>query len=169
MPRTLLIALLPLIAAAIPVHAERAASHAIVLSGSVSGTERRVFSLPDTGAKWRWKGTGTVQPLGHASATGANHAVGFIRTGTPIGTMVLTGANGTLELALTYRQTRSFAPLPVHATYVITGGTGQYAGATGSGAVLRHLTPCSPALGGPSCSAALARPVTYRFVAPATR
>jgi hypothetical protein len=141
----------------------------IVLSGSVKGTEHRVLSLPDTGMRWRWKGGGTVQPLGHVTATGTNHAVGFVRTGTPTGVIMLTNPSGTLQLALTYPQTRGFAPLPARATYVITAGTGQYSGATGSGKVLRRLTPCSPALGGASCSAASVRPVVYRFVPAGTK
>jgi hypothetical protein len=146
-------------------HALSGSSASLTLSGSITGTEQRIVSVPDTGAQWRWQGSGTVKPLGAVTATGTNHAVGFIASGTPTGSMVLTGANGTLTLTLTYPQTKGFAPLPAQAAYVISGGTGQYAGASGSGSVVRKFGSCSPTPNSTSCSAITSGPVTYQFVA----
>jgi hypothetical protein len=135
----------------------------LLLNGTVTGVEQITPSVPDTGTKSTWQGAGTVDPLGHVTANGTNHAVGFIRTGTPTGTMVLTAADGSIDLALAYPQTAGFAPIPSSATYVITSGTGTYAGATGTGAVERELTPCSASADSTACSAPAATGVTYRF------
>ncbi|HZU12359.1 MAG TPA: hypothetical protein VFB58_05925 [Chloroflexota bacterium] len=139
------------------------ASQAIILRGTIKGMGIRRMTNPDGGALYHWKGHGTVRPLGVVSGRGTNHAVGFISQGTPTGTMTLTSTAGSIKLKITYDQTRGFAPLPTHGLYTITGGTGQYAGAHGSGSVLRHQGTCSGGTSSGQCPIGATFPVTYQF------
>lgn len=141
---------------------QRPRSHpkSVVLQGSVKASETRQMNNPDVGALYSWTGRGTVRPLGNAGGRGNNHAVGFVQEGTPTGQMTLSNGSGSINLKITYDRTRGFAPLPSHGTYVITGGTGAYAGASGTGTVLRKQGACPS---GGTCAVGSTFPVTYQF------
>lgn len=139
------------------------ATTTVLLKGIVKGTEVRRMSPPDTGATYRWSGAGSVSSLGIVKGKGTNRGVGFIRQGNPSGTMTLTGAHGSVTLTVTYDQTAGFAPLPAHGTYTITGGTGRYAGAQGSGSVTRHQGACPGQAATGQCPTGAAYTVTYRL------
>jgi hypothetical protein len=138
----------------------RSHTKSVVLQGTVNASETRLMSNPDVGALYKWNGKGTLKPLGHVAGKGGNHGVGFTQAGTPTGTMTLSNGTGSISLKITYDQTRGFAPLPSHGTYVITGGTGAYAGATGKGTVLRKQGACPS---GSTCGIGATFPVAYQF------
>lgn len=135
----------------------------IILHGRINGRETRLFTNPDAGASYRWVGQGKVKPLGVVAGTGVSHGVGFIQEGTPAGTMTLSSSTGTITLTIKFDRTRGFAPLPSHAAYVITGGTGAYTGARGSGSLLRQQGSCSGGSSTGLCPTGGTYPVTYRF------
>jgi hypothetical protein len=138
----------------------------MVLIGTIHGTETRFLSNPDVGAPYRWKGQGTVAPLGTVHGAGANHGLGFISQGQATGTITLSNKNGTITLTITYDETRGFAPLPRHGIYTIVSGTSAYAHASGSGSLTRVVGPCSNATANGtagSCPAGASFPVTYRL------
>jgi hypothetical protein len=138
--------------------ASHSAGMAVSLKGSINGAGSRQMSLPDTGAAYLWTGTGSVAPLGAVAGKGTNRGVGFIRAGNPTGTATLTGAHGSINLKITFGQTAGFAPLPVHGIYTITGGSGRYAGAHGSGSITRHQGTCAG-----QCPTGTTYTETYRF------
>jgi hypothetical protein len=138
----------------------------MVLTGTIHGTEARFLSNPDVGAPYKWRGRGTVTPLGSIHASGANHGLGFINQGQATGAITLSGKNGTITLKITYDETRGFAPLPRHGVYTIESGTGAYARASGSGSLTRTVGTCSNATADGttgSCPAGASFPVTYRL------
>jgi hypothetical protein len=139
------------------------ATTTVALKGTIKGTGVRQMSPPDTGAKYIWSGAGSVTPLGTVRGKGTNRGVGFIRQGNPSGTMTLTGAHGSVTLTITYDQTAGFAPLPAHGTYTITGGTGRYAGAQGSGSIIRHQGNCLGQAATGQCPTGAAYTVTYQL------
>jgi hypothetical protein len=126
--------------------ASHSAGMAVSLKGSING------------AAYLWTGTGSVAPLGAVAGKGTNRGVGFIRAGNPTGTATLTGAHGSINLKITFGQTAGFAPLPVHGIYTITGGSGRYAGAHGSGSITRHQGTCAG-----QCPTGTTYTETYRF------
>jgi hypothetical protein len=135
----------------------------LALQGTINASETHLFSNPDVGAAYQWSGQGTVAPLGTVTGSGTNHGVGFIAKGTPTGTMTLSTSTGSIDLSVTYDQTPGFAPLPVNGTYVITGGTGAYVGARGSGLLVRRQGPCPDESSDGLCPASAAFPMTYQF------
>jgi hypothetical protein len=140
----------------------------LALKGTIKGVGIRRMSNPDTGALYRWSGNGSILPLGTVVGKGSNRGVGFVRAGNPTGTMTLTGAHGSITLTVTYDQTASFAPLPAHGTYTITGGTGRYAGVRGSGSITRHQGACAGGSSTGQCPAGATYRVTYQFAASTT-
>jgi hypothetical protein len=144
-------------------HRVRHHASTVALQGTLNSTETRVFSNPDAGALYTWTGHGTMKPLGSTAATGKNHGVGFIRQGSPTGTMTLTGSRGSISLKVTYDATSGFAALPQHGTYVITAGTGSYAGAKGSGPLLRQQGECQDGTSNGLCPVGASFSVTYQF------
>ena len=106
-----------------------------VLSGQVSGTWTTQPGLPDTGTEQTLTGAGTVQPLGPVQATGTLHTPGFILRGETTGTLTLSNANGSVTLRLVGPPQPGFSGPPPTFTYTVVGGTGAYAGASGTGTV----------------------------------
>jgi hypothetical protein len=105
---------------------------AIVLNGTIEGKSPLV-------------GSGTVTPLGSVTSTGSLTA----RGAEPVvysGTVTLAGANGSITASLFGLL---FGPQrlgqKVALTYTITGGTGAYQGATGSGKAIDSPIIKSPA------------------------
>ena len=96
---------------------------AIVLNGTVQG--RTPLS-----------GSGKIGPLGAVTSTGSLKVSGAEPV-TYSGTMTLAGASGSITLSLFGRL---FGPnrlgAPIDLTYTITGGTGAFQGATGSGTAI---------------------------------
>jgi len=104
------------------------------------------FSAPTTcpeGASWRYSGSGTGQflHLGRTSVSLTHCTFVDFASGTGTfgpGTVILTAANGD-ELNLVYRGTFRLVMAPdgltavFDMTWVVAGGTGRFAGATGAG------------------------------------
>jgi hypothetical protein len=104
--------------------------------GVIRGTWSASQLNPDVGITQTLSGLGTVAPLGAVQASGSLHTPGFIIQGFTTGTMVLTNAQGSVTLSLIGHQPQpGFSPPTSALDYTITGGTGAYAGASGSGVV----------------------------------
>jgi hypothetical protein len=109
-------------------------TRSIHLHGTLQGQYQTNAPIPDTGTTYVLQGTGHVGGFGHASVTGNMHSLGFIAQGHAQGDLTVKGAGGTITLHLTaVVQQAGFQPLPSAFSYDITGGTGKYAGAHGSG------------------------------------
>ena len=107
------------------------------LSGTVHGQYFAQSSNPDTGSTYSITAFGRISPLGRTAVTGSYQTPGFILNGTAHGSLTLTAAHGSLTLKLDQA-----GPIPQNSSggsrlfqFTITGGTGAYAGAQGSGTV----------------------------------
>jgi hypothetical protein len=93
------------------------------------------------------QGTGQAQLMGRSKAVTENELVNLI-TGAGTATFTLTGANGdTLVLEDTFETTPPDAggAFTFGGTYEVVGGTGRFAGATGSGTVTGSAQFTGPA------------------------
>ena len=111
------------------------------LDGAVSGTYQTPVSIPDVGLTYDFTGAGDAGSLGHVTTTGSVHLPGFVASGRATGSLNLANAKGSVTLALTGPTEPGFGPFPSTLTYVVTGGTGTYAGAAGSGTITATLVP----------------------------
>jgi hypothetical protein len=119
-----------------------AAQQVLALGGQVSGVWQTDFPLnPDVGQGQMLRGGGIVSPLGTVQMTGHLHMPGFIAQGQAVGTVTLSNAAGSVTLQLVGPPEPGFGPPPATFQYTITGGTGQYAGATSSGTVVFEEHP----------------------------
>jgi hypothetical protein len=114
----------------------------VVLNGQLSGSYSS-STFPDVGTTYDLSGQGQDQLLGPTSVTGRLHSLGFILHGVAGGTLTLSGSRGTVTLELTGPPQDGFAPLPNQFDYVITGGTGAFADATGQGTASLALLPAN--------------------------
>jgi hypothetical protein len=112
----------------------------VVLDGELSGSYSS-HTYPDVGTSYTLSGQGQVQPLGPTGVTGRLHSLDFILRGFAGGTLTLSGPKGTVTLELIGPPQRGFTALPGHFGYVITGGTGAFAHATGRGTASLVLLP----------------------------
>jgi hypothetical protein len=125
----------------------------IDLAGKAKGLYTSTQGVPDTGTHYQLTASGTITPIGSAVVSGSFQTPGFIRGGVATGTLTLAGKRGTLTLKLTEAgpipsgnaatATPSNGPIILlnNFAYQITGGTGQYAHAQGSGTVAITATP----------------------------
>ena len=108
----------------------------LVLSGDVIGTLTTTFTFSDGSSTASLTGTGTVAPVGAVSVSGSLSTPGFVTGGAAEATVTLTGAAGSLVLQLMGPFQTGFSPPPPNFQYTITGGTGAFAGDSGSGLVI---------------------------------
>jgi hypothetical protein len=113
----------------------------LALCGQVSGTWQSHFVVPDVGGWQTLQGSGEVGPLGMVQMKGELHTPGFIRQGEATATVTLSSAAGSVTLQLVGPLQPGFSPPPSTFQYTITGGTGLYAGASGSGRVAFQEQP----------------------------
>ena len=124
-----------------------AASSSVNLNGTITGTFIPAPTAADIGAVYVFNGTGTTGDLGAVTAHATVTVPGFVATGHATGTLTLTRVTssaagaGTVTLALTGPTQAGFGSVPSTLSYVITGGTGVDAGATGSGTIAVTLGP----------------------------
>jgi hypothetical protein len=76
------------------------APHCLALSGTLKGTiSARPGTIPDVGRRYGISVSGTLDRLGHVTATGTVTGVGFIREGHEGLTLDITAARGKLTVA----------------------------------------------------------------------
>jgi hypothetical protein len=111
------------------------------LTGKISGKYVAVPTAADLGALYQLTGVGSAGEMGPVAAKGSLSLPGFVTTGRATGTLTLSSisttplAGGTVTLKLTGPLEPGFGPVPATMTYTVTGGTGQFTGATGAGTV----------------------------------
>jgi hypothetical protein len=103
-----------------------------MLNGHFSGTFQ-AYSFPDAGKTYYLSGQGYVRPLGATSLTGNVSSLGNILQGQAGGTVTLTNTDGSITIQLTGPVQPGLSPLPRKFAYQVVGGTGTFAGATGTG------------------------------------
>jgi hypothetical protein len=120
--------------------------HHLSLRGEVSGVWLPHPGNPDTGLAQELNGSGSVAPLGAVQVSGSLQGPGFVARGHATGTLTLSAAGGSITLRLVGQGAQPGFSGPPHAfTYTVTGGTGAYAGASGSGTVtLEERTSVPP-------------------------
>jgi hypothetical protein len=96
--------------------------------------------LPDTGMRYDLTGTGKLDLTGPVKVSGYVQTTGFVASGHASGSITFTNALGSLTLGLTGPTQPGFAPLPVHFTFTVTGGTGAYQHETITGSIDFHFT-----------------------------
>jgi hypothetical protein len=104
------------------------------LHGIGNGSFQGPFVPADVGASLTLNGTVQLAGLGTFQLAGEVHGVGFVMGGRATGEMVLTGAQGTITLAL-HGPVQSFSGIPRELVYSVSGGTGAYSHLTGYGTV----------------------------------
>jgi hypothetical protein len=102
------------------------------LHGIGNGLFRQPFVPADVGANLTLSGTVQLAGLGTFQLAGEVHGAGFVVGGRATGEMVLTGAQGTITLAL---HGRVQSGIPPELVYSVSGGTGAYSHLTGYGTV----------------------------------
>ena len=114
----------------------------VPLTGKITGHYSLApFVIPDIGATYIFTGSGSAGALGPAGAKGSLTLPGFIASGHATGSLTLTSASATsgitnsVTLKLTGPSQAGFGSLPSTVTYIIASGTGQFAGATGTGSI----------------------------------
>jgi len=113
------------------------------LDGTITGTFIPAPTAASVGALYIFNNaTGTAGALGPVSASGRIQLAPFMTSAPITGSMTLTtisaspaGPSGSVTLALTGPVEASSGPIPAMLSYVITGGTGDFAGASGSGTI----------------------------------
>ncbi len=89
-------------------------------------------------------GEGQASHLGRSTAATTNQAVNLI-TGAATATYTLTAANGdTVVLELVFGTTNVPGGVTFHGSYTVAGGTGRFAGASGSGSLNGSATFTGP-------------------------
>lgn len=110
-------------------------SHRLRLHGSLTGSYSTPSVTADVGREYDFTGSGAVVPLGAANIAAKVTSPGFILAGFATGQVTLTGAHGSVTLSVKGPKEPGFGPLPTRLAFIITGGTGNYAGAKGAGHV----------------------------------
>ena len=122
------------------------------LTGKISGHYTAAPTSIAIGALYQLTGTGTAGEMGPVAAKGTIAEPALIATAaaTAVATGTLTlssisasaaSGGGTVTLALTGSVQKAAGPLPLKMSYTITGGTGQFAGATGIGTIGISVSP----------------------------
>jgi len=113
----------------------------VSLSGTAHGNYVSRQSNPDTGTLYSFNARGMIAPVGRTFDFGSFHTPGFIQNGQTQGRLTLVGPRGTLRMTIT-EVTPTTDPTNVfHFTYTITGGTGRFRNAQGTGNLDVTLTP----------------------------
>ena len=105
----------------------------------VTGTYSMPMMNPDAGKRYVFKGSGKPAGFGLMQLSGSIQTPGNMGSGQAHGSLVMTNSHGTLKISVTGPTEPGFGPLPTTLSYRITGGTGAYAGASGSGTIVDTL------------------------------
>ena len=106
----------------------------------LSGHYSLGHGVPDVGATYAFTGAGKSASLGPVDMTGSIQLPGFIATGQATGQLTLSSARGTLTLTVSGSSQKGFGTMPRALTYSISGGTGAYSTATGTGQITVTLS-----------------------------
>jgi hypothetical protein len=114
----------------------------ISLTGTANGNYISRQSNPDVGTSYNFTARGRIAPLGQTFDVGSFRTPGFIQNGQTQGRLTLIGPRGTVRLSIT-EVTPTGTPTAnvFHFTYTITGGTGRFRHAQGTGNLDVTLTP----------------------------
>jgi hypothetical protein len=159
----------------------------VALAGEADGYYTSTVGTPDTGTEYFVSATGTIAGVGEAMVSGSFHTPWLIHGRLSSGALTIVGSAGTLRLRLTAtgagvadvstdwgdrigpggahnQGSRSISAGPIillnDFKYTITGGTGQYAHARGSGKALITTTPGLTVPTGPGIYNTPAMPIT---------
>ncbi len=122
------------------------------LTGKISGHYTAAPTSIAVGALYQLTGTGVAGEMGAVAAKGTITVPALIASstaaGVATGTLTLSSISaspvsggGTVTLTLTGPVQKAAGPLPLKMSYTITGGTGQFAGATGVGTIGISVSP----------------------------
>jgi hypothetical protein len=123
---------------------------AVALSGTARGSYVSRQSNPDVGTTYNFSARGRITPLGQTFDFGSFRTPGFIQNGQTQGRLTLAGPRGTVRLSITEVTPKTDDTANVfHFTYTITGGTGRFRHAQGTGTLDVTLTPSTSMAGSP--------------------
>jgi hypothetical protein len=148
LPSALSISSLPIAVpttAALGKPAAKPASHPVRLAGWISGTWTLQPTLPDTGTVQKMRASASFSGLGVAQVSGTLTTPGFVALGgSAQATLQITTARGSVTIQLTGpvpHPSPGGSPTTWH--FTIVGGTGAYAGASGSGSTTLREKPAA--------------------------
>jgi len=113
-----------------------------VVTSVITGTYTVAASNPDAGATYQFNGTGVTGNL-PLTFNGSITLPGFVVTGSAAGKVTLKTSEGTVTFTVTAPVEKGFGPFPTNLKFVVSGGTGTYAGSTGSGMIAITLDTSS--------------------------
>jgi hypothetical protein len=118
-------------------------SSQVTLDLKFRGVYQVILGAPDVGKDYLFQAgrVGSTHGLGTAGLDGSIHTPGFVVQGKAMGQLVAHTRRGDLYLQLVGPTTSGFSGLPARLSFTITGGTGKFANASGSGVVDVTLKP----------------------------
>lgn len=114
-----------------------------LLAGTARGSYTSRQKNPDMATAFTGSANGKVTPLGQVSIAGMFQTPGLVTNGKIHGSLTLRGQHGSLTLSLTGPATGQSSSKAFRLTYMITGGTGPFRNAHGTGAVAITVTPAA--------------------------
>ncbi len=102
---------------------------------TVTGTYSLPMVNPDAAKTYFFKGSCKPPGFGGMQLSGSVQTPGNLASGQAHGSFVMKNSHGTLKLSVTGPTEPAFGPMPTTLSYRITGGTGAYANASGSGTI----------------------------------
>jgi hypothetical protein len=109
-----------------------------VITSVITGTYVVAASNPDAGATYQFTGTGVTGNL-PLTFTGSVTLPGFVASGSAAGKLTLRTSEGSVTFAVTGPVEKGFGPFPTTLKFVVSGGSGTFAGSTGSGTIAVSL------------------------------
>jgi len=98
--------------------------------------------MADAGATYQFTGTGITGNL-PVTITGSVTLPGLVASGSAAGKLTLKTSEGSVTFTVTGPAEKGFGPFPGTLKFVVSGGTGTYAGSTGSGMITVTLDTSS--------------------------
>jgi hypothetical protein len=118
-------------------------SSQVALNLKFRGVYRVILENPDVGKDYRFQAgrAGSTHGLDTRGLSGTIHTPGNVLQGQASGQLVVHTRRGDFNLQVVGPTTGGFSSLPARLSFTITGGTGKFANASGSGVVHVTLRP----------------------------